>query len=86
LTRKLGLSQYDSDAPYANIEFKPEMVRIPLKQHIGVPAASLVCAGDKVRKGDLIGDVSGDTLGAKIHASIDGVVEAVDDNITIVKR
>jgi hypothetical protein len=85
LTRKLGLSQYDGEAPYMRIDFMPEVVRIPLKQHIGVAATPTISIGERVRKGDLIADVASDNLGAKVHASIDGVVRSIDDYVTIEK-
>ncbi|WP_423220349.1 biotin/lipoyl-containing protein [Clostridium beijerinckii] len=46
----------------------------------------MVKVGDKVQKGDLIGEISGGKLGAKIHASIDGIIkEITDESIVIVK-
>lgn len=83
LTRKLSLSQYDSEAPYMWIDFMPDMVRIPLKQHIGVAATPTISIGDRVRRGDLIADIALSNLGAKVHASIDGVVRSINDCVTI---
>jgi Na+-translocating ferredoxin:NAD+ oxidoreductase RnfC subunit len=85
LTRKLGLSKYDAEAPYRRIDFMPEVVRIPLKQHIGVAATPIISIGDRVRKGDLIADVASNNLGARIHASIDGKVTSIDEYVTIEK-
>jgi Na+-translocating ferredoxin:NAD+ oxidoreductase RnfC subunit len=45
----------------------------------------VVKAGDDVKKGDLIGEIPDGALGARIHASIDGTVQAVDENIVITK-
>jgi Na+-translocating ferredoxin:NAD+ oxidoreductase RnfC subunit len=83
LTRRLGLAPYEREAPYSDIEFTPERVRIPLKQHAGSAAVPIVQAGQAVSKGQLIGEIYGDNLGAKVHASISGVVESVDSCITI---
>ena len=83
LMARLGLADYKADAPLLEREFLPERVRIPLKQHVGVPATALVKAGQKVRRGEKIGDVPADQLGVPVHASIDGVVKAVTDCVEI---
>jgi Na+-translocating ferredoxin:NAD+ oxidoreductase RnfC subunit len=83
LTRKLGLSPYENPASYRDVNFEPEIVRIPLKQHAGSAAIPVVKEGDKVKRGDLIGDISEELLGAKVHASINGIVESVSEFITI---
>ena len=83
LTRKLGLSPYDHPADFVEIDFKPEMVVIPLKQHLGAPSEAKVKVGDKVSLGDLIGGIPDGALGANIHASINGEITEVNDNITI---
>ncbi|WP_420482081.1 biotin/lipoyl-containing protein [Clostridium beijerinckii] len=55
-------------------------------QHIGAKAEHIVKVGDKVQKGDLIGEISDGKLGAKIHASIDGIIkEITDESIVIAK-
>ena len=51
----------------------PEIVTIPLSQHIGAPAAALVKKGDPVTVGQKIGDVTGG-LGCPVHSSISGTV------------
>ena len=58
-------------------------VTIPLKQHLGAPAVSVVKAGDRVKKGDLIGEIPENVLGARVHASIDGVVASVGESVVI---
>jgi len=77
LISRLGLSQYDLPAPLKEIDYQPNYVVLPLKQHAGAPAKPVVNVGDRVRKGDLIGDIPEGALGAKIHSSIDGVVRSV---------
>lgn len=54
----------------------PEKVIIPLSQHIGAPAESLVKVGDLVKKGDKIGEAKG-FVSVPVHASISGKVTAV---------
>jgi Na+-translocating ferredoxin:NAD+ oxidoreductase RnfC subunit len=43
----------------------------------------VVQAGDRVRRGGLIGEIPESALGARVHASIDGVVASVDDAVRI---
>lgn len=54
----------------------PEKVTIPLSQHIGAPAESLVKVGDMVKKGQKIGEAKG-FVSVPVHASISGKVTAV---------
>lgn len=77
LISRLGLSEYDVPAPLSEVEFQPEEVILPLKQHAGAPAKPIVKVGDKVRKGDLIGEIPDGALGARLHASIEGIVSSV---------
>lgn len=55
----------------------PEVVVIPLSQHIGAPATAVVAKGDLVAVGDLIGKSSG-FVSSNIHSSVSGVVTSVD--------
>ena len=54
----------------------PSQVVIPLQQNIGAPCQSLVAVGDKVLKGQKIGD--GEGLCVPVHASVSGTVIAVE--------
>lgn len=83
LIERLGLSDYDSEAHLLDAEVRPARVRIPLKQHVGAAASATVRVGQRVRRGDVVGDVPEDALGAPVHASIDGTVTAVDDCVEI---
>jgi Na+-translocating ferredoxin:NAD+ oxidoreductase RnfC subunit len=83
LTRKLGLAPYDHPAEFVDVDFKPEQVVIPLKQHLGAPSETKVKVGDKVSLGDLIGIIPDGALGANIHASINGEITEVNHSITI---
>ena len=56
----------------------PKRVLLPLRQHVGKPAEATVKPGERVRRGDVVGEIPEKALGARIHASIDGVVTAVD--------
>ena len=64
----------------------PYRVEIPLKMHIGAPAAAKVTVGDRVRVGQMIAQPPEGALGAVIHASITGRVVSVGDRIVIEKE
>ncbi len=54
----------------------PKQVIIPLCQHIGSPCKPLVQVGDRVLRGQMIGD--GDGLCVPVHASVSGTVSAIE--------
>ena len=55
---------------------EPKTVVIPMIQHIGAPCTPLVKAGDRVLRGQKIGD--GEGLCVPVHASVSGVVKAIE--------
>ncbi len=79
LIKRLGLEDYNTDAPYLEHNYKPSRVRIALSQHIGVPCSPAVSVGDRVKKGCVVGSVPADKMGAPVHASIDGQVLKVNE-------
>ena len=83
LIARLGLSDYDAQAPFMPGDYAPKRVRIPLKQHAGAPASAVVREGQSVRRGELIGDIPAGQLGARVHASISGRVSAISDLVEI---
>ncbi len=54
----------------------PKQVVIPLQQHIGAPCKPLVAVGDRVLRGQKIGD--GEGLCVPVHASVSGTVAAIE--------
>lgn len=54
----------------------PKEVVIPLQQHIGVPCTALVKVGERVLRGQMIGD--GEGLCVPVHASVSGTVTAIE--------
>ena len=60
-------------------------VQIPLSQHIGKPAVAIVKVGDRVNKGQMIGQAAADALSVAVHASIDGQITAVT-NVIVIER
>ena len=55
---------------------EPKTVVIPMLQHIGAPCTPLVKVGDRVKKGQKIGD--GEGLCVPVHASVSGTVVAIE--------
>ena len=56
----------------------PAVVKIPMSQHIGAPAAPCVKAGDKVFVGTKIGEATG-FVSAPVHASVSGTVKGFEE-------
>lgn len=55
----------------------PELVTIPVSQHIGAPSKVLVKRGDAVKVGQLIAESAG-FVSANIHSPVSGVVNKID--------
>ena len=55
---------------------EPKTVVIPMSQHIGAPCTPLVSVGDRVLRGQKIGD--GEGLCVPVHASVSGIVKAIE--------
>ncbi|SFC18501.1 4Fe-4S dicluster domain-containing protein [Clostridium uliginosum] len=86
LKQRLNIEKYDAKAPLDNKEYDFLEVVILRSQHIGAKAEPIVKVGDRVNKGDLIGDIASDKLGAKIHASIDGVIKEITDDAIVISK
>jgi len=84
LMQRLDVMKYDTH-PGLVEGFRPQVVEIALKQHIGAPATCLAAVGDRVAKGDLIGEIPDKALGARVHASISGTVTSVADGKVVIK-
>ena len=83
LMDRLQIRKYDVHPEFFTGPVDVGDVSIALSQHIGAPAVPAVKAGDRVKKGDLIGSIPEGSLGAAIHASIDGTVTGVDEAVHI---
>jgi H+/Na+-translocating ferredoxin:NAD+ oxidoreductase subunit C len=57
----------------------PNLIKIPLRQHMGSPAKPLVKAGELVLKGQLIAEAQG-YISAPIHASTSGIVKEIAEH------
>jgi Na+-translocating ferredoxin:NAD+ oxidoreductase RnfC subunit len=83
LMLKLGLDGFHNTGPLDERPLLPKRVVIPLKQHAGVAAQSVVRPGERVRMGDLLAAPPEGALGARIHSSIDGIVHSIDSTVVI---
>lgn len=83
LVHRLGLAPYRREVSYVEKPQQPRRVKIPLAQNTGAPAVPCVKKGDRVKRGQLIGDIPAGKLGARHHASISGVVKEVKDYVLI---
>lgn len=85
LITRLGLDAFNHKAPFEEITYRPQEVKLPLRQHIGVLAEPCVTTGELVHAGQLIATVPGDKLGAALHASMDGIIASLDEAAITIK-
>jgi Na+-translocating ferredoxin:NAD+ oxidoreductase RnfC subunit len=83
LVRKLGIEEYDVPAHFRERKFSPELIRLPLTQHLGTPSQAVVTVGQYVKAGDVVAEIPDGKLGARIHSSIDGQITTVADEIVV---
>jgi electron transport complex protein RnfC len=72
-----GRKDLSADPPIRILPM-PELLFVPLQQHIGAPARHLVVVGDRVKKGQLLAASVG-LVSAPVHAPTSGRVIAVGD-------
>ena len=81
-TFPMGGIHLDKHKITANVPIKeaglPEIVYIPIKQHIGAPSKIKVKKGDKVKVGTLLADADG-IISADVHSSVSGEILKIDD-------
>lgn len=85
LVNRLGLHEFDIDAPLVGYSIKIDEVKMMLRQNIGAPCIPSVKVGDKVAAGKQIAAPPDGALGACLHASISGEITAVTDNFVSIK-
>lgn len=83
LISRLGLRAYNIPVPYDNQAYTPLRVKLPLKQHAGVPAKPIVSKGDRVCAGQLVAEIPADSLGAKLHTPIAGEVVELEPYVVV---
>lgn len=79
LKRLLDLDRFGDSGPLMPSPFAPATLSVPLRQHIGKAAESLVQVGDQVQLGSKIATVGND-LGSEIHAPLTGRVARIGEN------
>jgi len=87
LIKRLGLAQYDQPAHFVHdVPLSVERIEVLLSQHIGTPAEPVVSIGEKITKGQVIGEIPADKLGARVHSSINGIVKQIDAQKIIIEK
>jgi Na+-translocating ferredoxin:NAD+ oxidoreductase RnfC subunit len=90
LIQKLGLAGFHNVGPLRAEPLTASRVGIKLKQHLGAPCEPVVCPGDRVACGQVLGRppvANGKpALGAPVHASIDGTVADVRDGVVWIDK
>lgn len=66
-----------ADVSSSTLSNPPKTILISMAQHIGAPAKILKNKGDKVERGELIGEASGYVSG-NVHSSVTGTVASVE--------
>lgn len=84
LLSRLGLKEYEREAPLSETEVKVKRVKINLSQHIGAKAMATVKPGERVKRQQVIANAA-QGLSVNIHASVNGVVEEVTENYIRIK-
>ena len=72
-----GFKELSNGEPIAPAPL-PELLVLPLQQHIGVPAEPVVRVGDRVLKGQVVAKAGG-YVSVPVHASTSGRVVAIED-------
>lgn len=85
LIKRLGLSEYDTKTPLVEDEIKPSLLRVLMSQSIGAPAVPVVKKGQKVKKGELLGEAVENALSLNVCCPADGVIQSVTDNLVVIK-
>ncbi len=71
-----GNKRYSEDCAIESLQ-PPEILFIPLSQHIGAPAKPIVKKGDRVLLGQTIGEPAG-FVSAAVHSSVSGTVRGIE--------
>ncbi len=85
LIARLGLKEYDVDAPLDEKDVVTNQVKINLSQHIGAKALAVVKKNELVKRGDTIAQAEEGKLSIPVHASIDGKIIEVNDRFVMIE-
>lgn len=84
LIARLGIKEYDIASPLEENLYNPKIVKLYLRQSVGIASKAIVKQGDIVHKGDIIGEQEDDKLGVFLHASISGVISRITEDEIII--
>lgn len=85
LTARLGLTDYEKEAPLDVRIRDAKEVNVLLSQHIGAPAKAIVQKGMQVTCGDVIAQAA-EGLSVNIHAPITGTVREITDKAVCIQK
>ena len=80
---RIGVAPFDAVPDFLPDSYVPSRVTLPMRQHVGAPAAPAVKAGDTVRAGDIVGAAAG-VVSANIHAPVSGRVASADAGTVVI--
>ncbi|MFQ5646515.1 MAG: 4Fe-4S dicluster domain-containing protein [bacterium] len=86
IKRRLGISKYNQELSFVRNIAEVKSVRIPLLQHIGLPARPVVAEGSRVKKGQLLAAAPDRGLGVGVHASLSGKVTEINSHEIVITR
>jgi Na+-translocating ferredoxin:NAD+ oxidoreductase RnfC subunit len=84
LMQRLDVLRFKDVGPITSLTFNPKIVRIPLMQHVGMPAKPIVEKDDFVKRYDLIAEADGE-ISAHVHASISGRIINVNKKDIVIQ-
>lgn len=84
LQARIGLTQYEENAPLDDSLRQTARVQILFNQHIGAPAKPVVQKGAHVQCGDVLAE-PGPGMSVAIHASVSGKLLEVNDRFAIIE-
>ncbi|NSL54883.1 electron transport complex subunit RsxC [Uliginosibacterium aquaticum] len=84
LLQRWGVHPDSHKYPAAGLDIEdaglPDMLRLPLSQHVGAPAKVIVEVGERVLRGQLIASTGG-KISAPLHAPTSGTIVAIDEAV-----
>ncbi len=81
----IGVAPFDHVTEFQHSNaWKPNIVRLPLKQHVGAPAKPVVNVGDTVVENQIVAEASA-PISASIHTAIAGRVTKITDTELVIE-
>ncbi|MBQ7095110.1 MAG: SLBB domain-containing protein [Clostridia bacterium] len=86
LVRRLGLSKYNIEIPFKEMDIKSKRLRILLSQNIGAPSEAIVKKGEMVEQGQMIAAAPEGKLGVAIHSPMAGKIAEVTSKFIMIEK